>query len=154
MGSLRLEPKRKPLVTREQYENYASILREAQGAARENEIFWDLEEGEKASRVRKEFLYVAKSEGIQVIIRQLRKTNSLAFKFTGEVKERTRISAKESKKRILTSLVAANKPLRKSEIIKYAGISPSTWNLRIRELLQEGSVKREGDRRDSVYSIA
>ena len=154
MGKLRFIPKKKAALSKEKYEEYASILNEARGASEENEVYWDLSANEKGSQVRKDFNYVAQKEGIPVVIRQLRKAKSLAFKFTGGGKDRTRISAEESKRRILTSLVAANKPLRKSEIVKFAGISPSTWNLRIKELLEDGSVKREGDRRDSTYSIA
>ena len=154
MGKLRFVPKKKAAVSEEKYKEYAEILNEARKASEEHEVFWDLALDERGSQVRKDFIYVAKREGIPVVVRQLRKTKSLAFKFKVDGKERTRISAEESKRRILTSLVTANKPLRKSEIVKFAGISPSTWNLRIKELLEEGSVKREGDRRDSTYSIA
>ena len=154
MGKLRLIPKKKAALSREKYEEYALILKEARMASEEHEVFWDLSPKEKGNQVRKDFNYVAQKEAIPVIIRQLRKARSLAFKFTGGTKDRTRISADESKRRILTSLVSAERPLRKSEIVKFAGISPSTWNLRIKELLADGSVKREGDRRDSTYSLA
>jgi len=154
MGKLRVEPIHKPPVTKDQYDELLGILHKAQAASEDHSVFYDLGPDEDGPKMRKRFIYVAEQESIPVVIRQKRKERCLSFKFGGEKRERSRMSAEEAKKRILTALVASDKPLRKSEIVKHSGISPSTWNLRISELLKEGSVKREGDRRDSVYSVA
>ncbi len=154
MGRLRLEPIKKKAMNEARYEELLDVLRKAQNVASDHQVFYDLGSDEKSAKVRKEFLHVAQQEGVDVRIRQVRKTHSLSFLFGGAKKERTRMSAEEAKKRILTALVAAEKPLRKSEIVNNSGVSASTWNLRISELLSDGSVKREGDRRDSVYVLA
>ena len=154
MGKLRLESKHKPLVDGQRYKNLAAVLKEAQSAAKDNQVYWDLDKGEKPRKVRDEFLFVAAEEGISVNIRQIRKSNSLIFKFEGNIKDKNRMSAEESRNRIIASLEKANRPLRKAEIVELSGISPSTWNLRIKELLRQGKVKREGERRESVYALA
>ena len=155
MGKLRLEPKKGLFIDQRQYDDILSSLLDARRAAEENEVYWDLDEVENPGKIRKEFMYVAEQEGLALSVRRVRNSRSLALKFeAGEDSDRGRMPAEESKKRILTALVTAERPLRKSEIVKYTRISPSTWNIRIKELLQEGSVKKKGVRRDTVYSIA
>lgn len=156
MGKLRTEPKHKSFLTQEQFEEYAHILKEAQNAADDNHVFWDLEPGEKASKIRKAFVYVAEKQGINVTIRQVRGKDSLAFYFRkggAAAPGAGRMSAQESKNRILKCLKSARKPLKKNQIIKETGISPSTWNIRIKELLEDNEVARQGNRRDTTYTI-
>ncbi|CAM2007254.1 hypothetical protein [Acanthopleuribacter pedis] len=160
MGKLRLEPKVKPLVTGEEYENLLSTLRDAQADAGDNYIYFDLEENEKAKDVKKAFLFVAEKEGISVVIRQQRGVNSLVFSFKddqgagGTSGGSGRMSAEEARDRILSALKNAKGSLQKSEILKDTGVSSSTWNIRIKELIDSGEVKRDGERRDTRYTYA
>ncbi|CAM2065925.1 hypothetical protein SCOR_11135 [Sulfidibacter corallicola] len=155
MGKLRTEPKHKSFLKQEEYDDYLGILQEAQRAAEDNNVYWDLEKNEKASQVKKAFLYVSRKENIDVTIRQVRGANSLAFHFKkGKAQGGTRMSAKESRARILKCLKSAGVPLKKNQIIRDTGISASTWNIRIKELLKSKEVKRQGDRRDTTYTVA
>ncbi len=155
MGKLRKEPKAKPFLSEKEYHEYRDILKEARTAASENHVYWDLDRSENANRIRKAFLYIAEKESIPVKIRRVRGRQSLVFSFKETEKSgSTRMSAVESRKRIVNALAASGKPLQKSEIIHVAGISPSTWNIRIKELMGEGKVIRQGDRRDTKYSLA
>ena len=153
-GKLRAEPKVKPFISKEEYNEYYTILKEAQKAATENHVYWDLEGAENANHIRKAFLLIATQEGIPVTIRRERGSQSLAFSFRGASKATpARMSANESQKRILDALASESRPLQKSEIISATGISPSTWNIRIKELIADGKVVREGDRRDTKYCL-
>lgn len=155
MGTLRKEPKAKPFLDENEYQHYSEILNEAKNAAVDNHVYYDLEDTEKPSRVRKAFLFVAEKENIAVTIRRERNTGSLVFNFSGSPKNPTsRMSAEESRRRIINALSNADKPLQKAEVISTTGISPSTWNIRIKELIKDGQVKRTGDRRDTKYSLA
>ncbi|CAM2006751.1 hypothetical protein [Acanthopleuribacter pedis] len=155
MGTLRKEPKYKSFLKQGEYDHYLSTLREAQMAADDNNVFFDLDASEKASQVKKAFLYVAEKEGVDVSIRQVRGANSIAFQFKkGKGAGGTRMSADESKERIVKCLANAEGPLKKNQIIRQTGISSSTWNIRIRELLDEKTVARRGERRDTTYTLA
>ena len=155
MGKLRKEPKVKPLLSDDAYRDVLNILKDAMGAAKDNYIYYDLEPSEKPSKVRKAFLYVAEKENLPVAIRRERGSNSLCLSFKDPAKALpARMSAEESRQRILKALSTANGPLQKSEIINTTGISPSTWNIRIKELMDKGRVVRTGDRRDTKYSLA
>lgn len=155
MGKLRKEPKTKPFLNDAEYEHYSGILNEAKNAAVDNHVYYDLESGEKPSRVRKAFMFVAEKENVAVNIRRERNSGSLVFNFSGSSKNTTsRMSAEESRKRIINALSNAKKPLQKAEVISTTGISPSTWNIRIKELIADGKVRRTGDRRDTKYSLA
>ena len=151
---LRKEPKVKPFLSEEEYKEYFGILKEAQGAATDHHVYWDLENSENANKTRKAFLHIAEKEGISVTIRRRRgeRTLELSFKESGKATP-TRMSAAECRNRIMSVLSNAKKPLQKSEIISVAGISPSTWNIRIKELMKSGKVRRQGDRRDTKYSL-
>ena len=153
MGKLRTEPKHKSFLTQDEYNELLSVLRDAQKAANEHHIFWDLEEDEKPAQTKKAFSFVARKAGIDVTIRQIRGSRSLAFHFKkGRPAGASRMSANECRSRILKCLKSSKKPLKKNQIIKQTGVSPSTWNIRIKELLQEGLVVRHGDRRDTTYT--
>ena len=155
MGRLRTEPKQKTVVSDSEYRQILTVLQEAQRVAKNNHIFWDLEDGEKASRVKRSFYHVAEREGMSITIRQVRGTKSLALNFKRQKSAAsTRMSAKESRDRIMKCLESARKPLKKSEIIRATGISASTWNIRIKELLKTHKVNRHGDRRDTTYTYA
>lgn len=155
MGRLRIEPKVKPLLTDEQYSFYKGILIEAQSAANRNHVYWDLEAGEKASVVRKGFAYVAEKEGIGLAVRSKRGSNSLQLQFSsgGAKVSSGRMSAEESRKRIVDALRSAGEPLQKSDLIAATSVSPSTWNFRIKELLGDGTVVRHGAGRQTTYSL-
>jgi len=154
MGNLRAEPKAKPFLSEEEYNEYYDILRDAQKAANENHVYWDLDNAENANHIRKAFMMIANQEGIPVTIRRERGSQSLSFSFKENGKAAPmRMSAADSQKRILDILSAESRPLQKSEIITATGISPSTWNIRIKELLVDGKVVRQGDRRDTRYCL-
>ena len=153
-GKLRAEPKVKPFLSKEEYNEYYTILKDAQKAANENHVYWDMEGSENANHIRKAFLLIASKEGIPVTIRRERGSQSLAFSFKGAGKTTpTRMSASESQKRIINILSTESRPLQKAEIINATGISPSTWNIRIKELMAAGKVVRRGDRRDTKYCL-
>jgi hypothetical protein len=61
------------------------------------------------------------------------------------------MTADESRKRILDVLKSSSNPLQKADIVKAAGISTSTWNLRIKELISSKKVKRLGTGRETRY---
>jgi hypothetical protein len=154
MGKLRIEPKFKPLLSDQEYDFYKDVLAEAHRAAPEHNLYWDLESGEKVRDVRKAFQYVAEKEGIALKIRGQRGSSSLKLSFPEEVKTKPgRMPAAESKESILNAISAAGRPIQKAEIITSAGISPSSWNVRIKELLADGQVIREGSGRQAHYSL-
>lgn len=153
MGKLRIEPKVKPLLNEEEYSYYKGALEEALAVSSENHVFWDLDAGEKSGEVRKYFQYVAKKEGIGLRIRARRGTNTLTLSFEGVSRAGTRISAKECKDRIESALKASGQPMQKSEIIAATGISPSSWNVRIKELLSAGVVEKSGTGRRTSYLL-
>ena len=153
MGKLRTEPKQKSFLTQQEYDELLSVLVDAQKACEENHIFYDLDENEKPSQVKKAFMYVARKGGIDLAIRQIRGARSLVFRFKkNRAPAPTRMSANECRSRILKCLQNSKVPLKKNQIIKETGVSPSTWNIRIKELLKEGLVARHGDRRDTTYT--
>ena len=154
MGRLRLEPREATLLTEAEYQHYYGILERARKAAMGHHVYWDLEAAEKPAEIRRRFLYVAADAGIPVTVRKARGSHSLTLSFKEIKPPTTRISAGECRKRIIGALSSADKPLQKSEIIRHTGISPSTWNLRINELVESGRVRRIGDRRDTRYSLA
>ena len=155
MGKLRTEPKYKSFLSQEEYENYVAVIKEAKQAAENSHVFWDMDSNEKPSHVKKAFNYVARKMGTEVTIRQVRGSRSLAFQFKkGRATGGTRMTANESRGRIIKCLKTAGKPLKKNVIIKDTGVSPSTWNIRIKELIKEGTVERHGDRRDTTYTLS
>ena len=155
MGVLRAEPKHQNILTQPQYSELLSVLREAQQAADNNHVYWDLEKSEKASQIKKAFHLIARKEGFEVTVRQVRGTRTLAFSFrTPASNGSSRMSAEESRKRIMTCLKGAAGPLKKKQVLKQTGLSSSTWNLRIRELVGKGRVHRHGERRDTTYTAA
>jgi len=153
MGQLRTEPKHKSFLSQEQYDKLLSELQSAKSASEDHHVFYDLEGDEKPAFFKKAFAYVAKKSGMDVKVRQVRGKNSLAFQFK-RPRAGVRMSAPESRQRILKCLKSSGEPLKKNQIIKETGVSPSTWNLRINELLDSGSVVRHGQRRDTTYTAA
>ena len=155
MGKLRKEPKVKTLDT-QKYKEILGILKQAQSLSEDSHVFWDLDKGEDAAQVRKDFQYVAQKEDVPLKIRRLRKkaTLQLLFNNTESVQRRKRISAEEARERILRTLSQAREPMKKSDILHATGISNSTWNLRIKELLDNNEVKKEGDKANTVYMTA
>lgn len=155
MGKLRKELKKKEFLSGPEYHEILSVLQQAQKAAADHHVYWDLEEGEKIRQVKKSFLYVAEKENIDIKIRQVRGTHSLALQFKkAKNGPHVRMSAAESRRRILKCLENDSRPLKKNRIITQTGISASTWNIRIKELLNAGLVNRHGDRRDTTYTLA
>ena len=155
MGRLRKEPKIKTMDN-QRYKELLSIIKQAQALSEDSHLFWDLEKGEDAAQVKKDFLYVAQKEQIPLTIRRLRSRATLHFLFTESegAQKRRRISAEEARERILRTLKQANSAMKKSDILSSTGISNSTWNLRIRELLDEKRVKKVGDKANTVYRLA
>ncbi|MDJ0838675.1 MAG: winged helix-turn-helix domain-containing protein [Acidobacteriota bacterium] len=158
MGKLRLEPKQKDSLSKEEYDHYLGILRDALQVADENMVYWDLDADEKPAAVRKAFVYVAEKSKIDVTVRRVRGKQSLSLQFnkkSGSASNRPiRISAEQSRQRIIDCLQKAGKPLKKNEVIQETGVSPSTWNIRIKDLTSEGVVIREGKQRNITYRLA
>jgi predicted transcriptional regulator len=156
MGRLRTEPKVKSFLSDEEYQTYQQVLEDAIDAASENDVYFDLEPHENPAQVRKALMYIAEEEGISVKISRKRGEHSLAFSFKTDNRlgSANRMSADESRRRIMNALKDAGGPLKKSEIIAKTNISSSTWNIRVRELLESGEVTKSGDRRDTTYTYS
>jgi Fic family protein len=152
MGKLRTVPKYQSFLSQEEYDAYLKVLQDAQKAAESNHVFYDLEEDEKPSKVKKALNYVARKLNLEVTIRQVRGSRSLALTFRkGRAPSQGRMSAEESRNRILKCLRSHGGPMKKNEILRQTGVSPSTWNIRIKELIAEGLIVRHGERRDTTY---
>ena len=139
------------------YSELKSVLREARNAGVQHRIYYDLTPGESKPRIKKDLAYVADQEGINVKIRSLRGTDTLEFLFDQPVSKTSsqpRFDAAGYRQTVLDILGSAEKPLKKGEILSRADLSGSTWNLRIKELIESGEVVREGERRDATYSLA
>lgn len=154
MGRLRLES-RKSFVSLDPA-TYSSIYKDLKAAFERSDrhrIYYDLDEGEAVNFMKTAFQTVAASEGIPVQVKRVRGKKSLLLVFDEQI-DGHRLSAAESKRRILRCLSDAPSPLKKKEILRETGISPSTWNIRIRELVEKGAVVRQGNRRDTTYTLA
>lgn len=158
MGTLRLEPKQKSLMDPAQEEAYLKLLSEAKASAEDHHVYFDLEDDENPTQTKKKLMFVAEKANIDVTIRRQRGSRSLVFTFKkggkGAAPAGARMSAEESRDRIIECLRNAPGPLKKNGIIKETGISSSTWNIRVKELLTEGIIERHGDRRDTTYTLA
>lgn len=155
MGKLRIEPKENEAMNNNQYTQILETLTRAKAASDEHLIYFDLDENENPAGVRKAFLHVAEQERIPLRVRRMRNTRSLALSFAEAMEDdrRGRIPAEVAQGRILSALSNADKPMKKSEILALAGISPATWNLRVKELQAEGKITRRGTSKDTVYSL-
>lgn len=157
MPKLRLEPKHRPPIDDEEYEELKSLLQEARSSADQHKVFLDLEKNEKPGRLRKGLNYVVEKEGIAAKFRYSRKSHSMQVLFREAGRSRpgtgTRMSAEEAKEKIIATLKSAGDAISKSEIVEQSGISPSSWNLRIKELLKGKAVSKEGKGRETKYRI-
>ena len=155
MGKIRVEPKAKGM-NQQKYQELSTLLHEARKAAGENRVYYDLEPEEKGSATRQDLNYVARKEGINVRIRKLRKQHALELNFQdngGRPGGNARIPAEDFKQRVLDTLESSGRPMKRGEILRETGLSASSWHVRIIELLKEGRVKKEGERRQAVYSL-
>ena len=154
MGKLRLEPLEEKMNS-ELFDQYAELLEEARRAGNENRIYYDLEKGEKPAKVKKDMLYVAEQKKINLSVRRPRGSSTLELIFDGsEEPSGKRMPADEARKRIVDAIKNAGEPVDKATVVAEAGISPGTWNLRIRELVGDGTVVRVGQRREARYKLA
>lgn len=156
MGKLRIEPKTKPPVTDEEYARYKSLLQEARKAAADHFVFYDLEPGENVNQVRKALTHVAERERIRLNLRRVPRAKSLRLAFSAEGRApsgRKRLSAAQAQDLILEALRKAGRPMARAEILAATGISPASWTLRVRELLSEGKIVRQGEGRDRTYTL-
>lgn len=151
MGKLRIEPKVKEMDPA-LYKEVKETLINAKNMSVDSRIYYDLDPDEKAQDVRKNFLYVAEREQMSLRVRRQRKEHSLHLVFSEEGKPE-RLSTEETRSRILEVLQESGRPMKKAEIMAQTGITPAVWNLRIRELTNEKLVRREGERRDTVYTL-
>ena len=147
MGAIRLEPK-EDQTSSEAYRKLEAAIVEAWGAIDEHRIFWDLDEDENPSRVRRDFLRVAADKGIPLIVRRVRGRRSLELGFEESGSRTLRRRASDTRESILEVLAEAETPLSRGEIVARSGISPSAWNKRIKEM-----VAKLGHRRDSTYRL-
>ena len=153
MGKLRIEPKKKQMDT-ETYRRLWNTLREARSACVDNRVFYDLDSDEKAARIRKDLMMVADKEGLDVQIRSIRNQHSLELKFgSAPAPKAPRISSDDYRERVVAVLREAGGSMKKGDILGKADLSGSTWNIRIKELLNDGIIKRTGERRDAAYSL-
>ena len=152
MGQLRIEPRPGVGVPPEEYKALKAALLEAERVSEESHIFWDLDEEEVPSEAKKALKYVADKEGINVTISQVRGTRTLHFRFGSRTS--TRMSAEESNARIMDYLTKAKGPVKKGQIIKETGVSPSTCHARINDLIKEGRVIRTGQHRRARYTLS
>ena len=151
MGKLRIEPLKKRMDPAK-HQHYLSVLKEAQDMAVDSHLFYDLEPNEKPANVKKDLLEVAEKAGIALAIRILRTEKSLRLTFGGQVQtRRPRLSADETRAMILAFLRKAQEPVKRKDIIGATGISLSSWNLQIRELLRENLVSRSGTKSETTY---
>ena len=155
MGSLRLVPKAKTMDS-DRYQELLSILREAQSLSTESHVFYDLDPDEDGTKARKELTHVAEREKIALKIRRPRTESHLVLIFdqTAVVGTRPRVPAAETRERIVNVLRHAEGPMPKSEILASAGITGGAWNLRIRELISEGRVIRQGTKQSARYTLS
>lgn len=151
MGTLRTEPKIKSMDEK-LYQGYADILRQAQRVALDSHLFYDLEDDERQHIVVKNLLFVAAKEGIGLKVRQPRGQKTVQLFITEQV-PRTRIPGKNARQMILDTLHNAGKPLGKRDILSQTGISTSSWNTQIRDLLACRMVERNGELRKATYIL-
>lgn len=128
-------------------------MREAQTAALQAHVYWDLDKNEDAKKFRKDFKYVAEKENIPLTLRKRRDANCFQLMFS-QPEKRSRISAGEARDRIVAAMSKNNGPMKKADILAATALSNATWNLRIRELTESGTVIRKGNRRDTTYTLA
>ena len=124
MGKLRIEPKNKPPVTREEYGFYKKLLTDARTAADGNNVYYDLDNGEEPKRVRRAILHVAAAEGIDVAVRIHRKRHNLSLDFrhgkgraASDPASRARIPPAQARDRIVRALKGSKRPRSKAEIL-------------------------------------
>ena len=156
MGKLRIEPKIKPILNEDEFKLYKTILHEARRKALENIVFWDMDPGEDVKHTKKAFAWVAEKEGINLTVRARRGSHTLTLSFKdtqGQKKQGKRISAEECVRRITGALRNSDIPLNKSQIVSAAGISSSTWNVRVKEMLAKREIAKKGSGRQTTYYL-
>jgi len=152
MGKLRVQPKKKVLDPVRYHELHDTLLKAREMSAN-NHIYFDLEQSEDANRLRRNFMHIAKKEKMDLVIKRPLGTNCLSLIFPNWPKKRKRLPVGEAQKRILDALEEGG-PMKKSQIQAATGIPDGSWTRTIRNLVIEGLVLREGQRRDSVYTKA
>lgn len=154
MGTLRLEPKA-TLMDAKRYAHLASTLREGRIVSQQNQVFYDLSNHETKPQTKKDLLEVAEKEGIQLQVRGLKGSQSLALLFdqAPTPKPSPRLDPETYHQKVIEVLARSDRPLQKREILAETGMSASSWNLRIKELLRSGRVQRQGLRREAVYFL-
>ena len=80
MGSIRLEPKEET-TDKEEYRKLKTAIVDAWAAIDEHRVFWDLEEDENPSRIKRAFLEVAREEKIPLEVRRIRGERTLELSF-------------------------------------------------------------------------
>jgi hypothetical protein len=140
-------------VSDSEYRDLKQLLQKASKKAVRHHVFWDIEEGEKKAEVKKKLLYVAEREKIPVNIQSVRKENSLrlAFPAANRASKSKRLSAEKARNEILEVLKRSPRPLSRREILNSTGVNPSSWNLRVLELLGKGKVRKVGTGRNTKY---
>lgn len=152
MGKLRTEPK-VPVMDPNRYREIYETVCEGQRMAADSHIFFDLDEDEDARQTKKDMLEVAAKEGIDLTIRRIRENNCLRLVYGNSAVLNRRVSASESRQRILEALTTANRPMKKSDLLARAGIPSSAWNAGVAALVREDKVIRSGERRNTVYQL-
>lgn len=145
-----------PLVSDAEYDDLREMLKQAREKAEQHHVYLDCEKGENKAEVKKKLLYVSEKENLPLKVQSLRGKNSLRLTFTSPANKRatrTRMSAEEGKSQILVALKKAKQPLSRKDVLETTDVNAASWNLRIKELVEAGLVKRTGSKRETKYTI-
>ncbi len=153
MGKLRVVPKTKTMDP-DKYNELRKMLHEAEQMAQGHKVFYDLDEKENRLQARRDLLYVAERESMDVFVRSIRNSNALEIIFKMGRQALKRISAEQYRSKVLDVLKTTERPLKKREILSQAGLAVASWNVLIKELLNDGAVIREGKKGEAVYLAA
>ncbi len=127
MGRLRFVPKKKGLDPQRHKELFG-VLRHALLMKHEHQIFYDLDANEDGAQTRRDLLFVAGKEHLDIQVRRLRKSRALQIIFRDAQKGPRRVPVPEYKNRVLTVLQSAGRPLEKREILEQTGLHESLWS--------------------------
>lgn len=152
MGKLRIEPQKRQIDLGLR-QHYLDVLQEGHVKSVDSHVFYDLEEGESATQVKKDLLELAFAAGINVNIRIRRKEHMLHLTYRSNPLK-TRMSGVEIRKAILSYLEKVDGPASKKMILEATGVSSASWNIQILELIRQKKVKKSGNRRDTTYLLA
>jgi hypothetical protein len=143
-----LKKKSKPPVSDVEYKDLKRLLHQAQKKAAKHHVFWDCDEDENKSDVKKKLQYVARQERIPLTIQSLSKRNALRLTFSVGQKP---LGADQAREQVLDALRKSDVPLSRKEVLELTEVTPTSWSLSIKKLLEEGLVRRVGTKPQTKY---